>query len=291
LTAENAEDEIDRVLAIVVLGRKLPGYLLLPIDVAQGEVSPPSGLWGCRVVDESAAAYVGTYVGAASSPEVLEAVEGAVVIQAGVQFTDLRSGFFSQHLQANATIDIGPRSISIGTTVFAPVAIEDALAAVTEILGGRSTVLAGQTRDTPPVPGGPAHEQRSGREPLDQNTLWNVVADALRIGDLILADQGTAFYGMGAHRLPHDVDFVGQPLWASIGYTLPALLGAALAAVNRRPIVLIGDGAAQLTIAELGSLARFGVRATVLVVDNDGYTVERAIHGPYAEYNDIAEWD
>jgi TPP-dependent 2-oxoacid decarboxylase len=39
---------------------------------------------------------------------------------------------------------------------------------------------------------------------------------------------------------------------------------------------LIGDGVAQLTIAELGSLARFGVRATVLVVDNEGHTVERA---------------
>jgi alpha-keto-acid decarboxylase len=27
------------------------------------------------------------------------------------------------------------------------------------------------------------------------------------------------------------------------------------------------------------------------VVDNDGYTVERAIHGPTQPYNDIARWD
>jgi alpha-keto-acid decarboxylase len=34
-----------------------------------------------------------------------------------------------------------------------------------------------------------------------------------------------------------------------------------------------------------------GISAVVIVVDNDGYTVERAIHGPAQPYNDIARWD
>jgi TPP-dependent 2-oxoacid decarboxylase len=93
------------------------------------------------------------------------------------------------------------------------------------------------------------------------------------------------------HRLPHDVLFIGQPLWASIGYTLPAFLGGALAAPDRRPVVLIGDGAAQLTIAELGTVLRNGIGGLVLIVDNDGYTVEKAIHGADAAYNSIARWD
>ena len=108
---------------------------------------------------------------------------------------------------------------------------------------------------------------------------------------MVIADQGTAFYGMGTHRMPHGVTFIGQPLWAAIGYTLPALLGAALADRSRRPIVLIGDGAAQLTIAELGTLIRDRVPAIVVIVNNLGYTVERAIHGLTAEYNDIAPWN
>jgi indolepyruvate decarboxylase len=95
---------------------------------------------------------------------------------------------------------------------------------------------------------------------------------------------------MGRQRIPHDTVFIGQPLWAAIGYTLPALLGAAMAAPLRRPVLLIGDGAAQLTIQELGSLIRFGIPALIIVVNNDGYTVERAIHGPDKSYNDIATW-
>jgi TPP-dependent 2-oxoacid decarboxylase len=46
-----------------------------------------------------------------------------------------------------------------------------------------------------------------------------------------------------------------------------------------------------MTASELSTIARQGLHATVVVVDNDGYTVERAIHGPEQVYNDIARWD
>jgi indolepyruvate decarboxylase len=42
---------------------------------------------------------------------------------------------------------------------------------------------------------------------------------------------------------------------------------------------------------ELSTVIRYGLPATVVVVDNAGYTVERAIHGPDQPYNDIDEWD
>jgi indolepyruvate decarboxylase len=46
-----------------------------------------------------------------------------------------------------------------------------------------------------------------------------------------------------------------------------------------------------MTVQELSTLARQSISATVILVDNDGYTVERAIHGPEERYNDIARWD
>ncbi|MFS0893600.1 alpha-keto acid decarboxylase family protein [Microbacterium sp. 179-I 3D3 NHS] len=348
LTADNAAEEIDRVLT-EVMRRRVPGYLLLPADVAQAESAPPTSpfvvpaplteatalaefrsaaaellsgapsvavladilvqrmgaqdaldallacglphatlLWGRRVVDERRPGYLGSYIGEISAPEVRAGIEGAdVLIQVGVQFTDLTSGFYSQHLPAS-TIEIRPNSARVGSRSFSPVAMHDALEAVTEVVSERPRPTTVETDD-------PAHpvtaDPRIDDGALTQISLWQTVSAALRPGDLVLADQGTAFYGMATHRLPHDALFIGQPLWASIGYTLPALLGAATAAPERRPIVLIGDGAAQLTIAELGTLARAGVPATVLIVDNDGYTIERAIHGAQAQYNDIARWD
>jgi len=54
--------------------------------------------------------------------------------------------------------------------------------------------------------------------------------------------------------------------------------------------LLIGDGAAQLTVQELGTFYREGLSPVIVVVNNDGYTVERAIHGKAAPYNDIVGW-
>ncbi|CNV56422.1 indole-3-pyruvate decarboxylase [Mycobacterium tuberculosis] len=54
---------------------------------------------------------------------------------------------------------------------------------------------------------------------------------------------------------------------------------------------MIGDGAAQLTVQELGTFSREGLSPVIVVVNNDGYTVERAIHGETAPYNDIVSWN
>ncbi len=253
--------------------------------LAEADLAFASLLWGRRVIDESHPNYIGTYIGAASDPEVRSLIESANrLITVGVYFTDLTSGFFSQHLDDAHRIDLLPHAAMVAGHAFPDVEMRDALDALTRVLA------TGARREHTMVAVTRAEVVPSGEHPLTQDDLWQLVADALRPGDLVFADQGTAFYGMGAHRLHHDVLLIGQPLWASIGYTLPAVLGAALAAPDRRPVLLIGDGAAQLTIGELGTFIRLGIPAIILIVNNDGYTVERAIHGPGRHYNDIAEW-
>jgi indolepyruvate decarboxylase len=143
--------------------------------------------------------------------------------------------------------------------------------------------------ETPPAHGGIAEENAD--LPLSQEELWNRVATFLRGSHFVVADQGTAFFGMSGQPLPAGSGFIGQPLWGSIGYALPAVMGAQLADDRRRGVLLIGDGAAQMTVQELGTMVRYGLRPIVVLVNNQGYTIERAINGPRAPYNDIAPWD
>jgi len=258
--------------------------------VASGPLSHATTLWGKSLLDESNPHYVGIYAGAASDPAVRATVEDAdALIIAGVQFTDVTSGFFSHQIDRRRTIELGAAMASVGFATFAPVSTSSALQTLSAIISRLRRPLGAQpARTAKPA----APDPRPADDgPLDQRGLWQAVADFLRPGDIVVADQGTSFYGIGNHRLPEDVLFLGQPLWASIGYTLPALLGACLAAPGRRGVLLVGDGAAQMTIQELSTLVRQHVDATVVVVDNDGYTIERAIHGPDEPYNDIARWD
>ena len=129
------------------------------------------------------------------------------------------------------------------------------------------------------------------RGPLTQQDLWSFVQRLLQPGDLVLADQGTAFHGAAELSLPPRARLLSQPLWASIGWAVPAALGASLAAPERRVVVVVGDGALQQTASELSKLLTLGRAPLIVVINNDGYTIERAIHRPAAVYHDIPVWD
>ena len=281
---------VDRIALLAgLLTHRVGGREVLRELLGAGPVRHATTVWAKSLVDESVNHFVGTYAGAASPEEVRATVEdAAALIIAGVQFTDLTSGFFTQRITRPRTIELGPETASVGAATFSPVELPTALGALIPLVRDLAAHGGATPRQSTPLTPELAAD---ATEPLSQDALWTEVASFLREGDVVLADQGTSFYGVSTHRLPSGVTFIGQPLWASIGYTLPATLGACLAQPDSRGILLIGDGAAQLTVAELGTMVREGLAPLVVVVDNDGYTVERAIHGPAEPYNDITRWD
>lgn len=105
---------------------------------------------------------------------------------------------------------------------------------------------------------------------------------------------------------------ISQVLWGSIGYAVGALQGAALACnesfPHRRVILFVGDGSLQLTVQEISTMIRHGLKPIMqpphpdifrvprltssrFVINNKGYTIERMIHGADAVYNDIQPWN
>ncbi len=59
--------------------------------------------------------------------------------------------------------------------------------------------------------------------------------------------------------------------FGTLGYALPAAIGAQLAAPQRPVICLTGDGGIQFTLGELGSAIDAGANIIVIVWNNDGY--------------------
>lgn len=242
-------------------------------------------LMGKGVLDEQQPGYVGTYAAAGSERGVSELIEQAdVTICVGVRFTDTLTAGFTHNLPAAQLIDIQPFAASVAGERFAPLSMADALAEL-ETLFAR---YGERWTPAPPVqPDAPPDEAA----PVSQRAFWRAMQRMLRPGDCLLADQGTAAFGAAALRLPSGAQLLVQPLWGSIGYTLPAAFGAQTAAPAQRVILIIGDGSAQLTIQELGSMLRDGQKPLIFLLNNEGYTVERAIHGATQRYNDIAQWN
>jgi len=242
-------------------------------------------LMGKGVLDEQQPGYVGTYAGEASAGQVCEQIEQVdVAICVGVRFTDTITAGFTQQFNPERLIDLQPFSASVGGENFAPLSMADALSELQPLFEryGRQWQPAATLSVAQPA------------EPaavISQHAFWQAMQKFVQPGDLILAEQGTAAFGAAALRLPSRAQLVVQPLWGSIGYTLPAAFGAQTADPGRRVILIIGDGSAQLTIQELGSMLRDQQRVILFLLNNEGYTVERAIHGATQRYNDIAPWN
>ncbi|ECE0400220.1 indolepyruvate decarboxylase [Salmonella enterica subsp. enterica] len=256
---------------------------LLQRWMAETPIAHATLLMGKGLFDEQHPNFVGTYSAGASSKEVRQAIEDADrVICVGTRFVDTLTAGFTQQLSAERTLEIQPYASRIGETWF-NLPMAQAVSTLRE--------LCLECAFAPPPTRSAGQPVRIDKGELSQESFWQTLQQYLKPGDIILVDQGTAAFGAAALSLPDGAEVVVQPLWGSIGYSLPAAFGAQTACPDRRVILIIGDGAAQLTIQEMGSMLRDGQAPVILLLNNDGYTVERAIHGAAQRYNDIASWN
>lgn len=244
-------------------------------------------MWGKAVLNETKPNFAGIYVGGLSAEHTRAVVEDAeVLVCAGVEFTDTTTGIYSHQIDFGRVINIGAESTSVAGRHYAPLTMASALNIVKEVsleLGLKGTPFEAPTSEEP-LPD-------ITDEALTQDVLWRVLSSNLDEKNTVVVDMGTSFFGMATRKFPRDSRFIGMPLWGSIGYSIPALLGAAMADTDSRGVLMVGDGSAQLTIQEIGTIIREGVNPVVFLINNDGYTIERSIHGVEAEYNDITAYD
>ncbi|BDH45001.1 indolepyruvate decarboxylase [Salmonella enterica subsp. enterica serovar Choleraesuis] len=242
-------------------------------------------LMGKGLFDETRPGFLGTYCGGASHPSVRETVESAdLLLSIGVLLTDTTTGGFTHQLDNRKVIEIQPYAARVGDRWFTGIPMAQSVAMLHHLSRRHGERWSQDTGRPPALP-----QSTSGA--LDQHAFWQAIQAFLKPGDIVIADQGTASFGAASLTLPANCTFIVQPLWGSIGFTLPAAFGAQTACPDRRVVLLIGDGAAQLTIQEMSSMLRDGQKPVIVVLNNQGYTVERAIHGPNQRYNDIALWN
>ncbi|CBG39488.1 alpha-keto acid decarboxylase family protein [Helicobacter mustelae] len=236
---------------------------------------------GKGVFKESHPNFVGIYNGILSDEAVTSAIKQAdCSILIGVKLTDSLTAGFNYISKDPPTIEIHPFHSRIGDKIYSDILMQDVLKKLSALKfhPHRSTHTS--------LPKQKPHPS----DTLTQERFFGLIEKHLEPNDVLIAEQGTSFFGSVDVRLPEGVTFVCQPLWGSIGYTFGAVLGTCLANKDRRNILLIGDGSLQLTAQELSTMLRENINPIIIVINNDGYTVERCIHGPNRKYNDINMW-
>ncbi len=225
---------------------------------------------------------LGTYLGIAGDETITHLVEESdALLLMGVILSDTNFGVSRRTIDLRRTIQALDRQVSLGYHVYLNIPI----AAFVDALLARANQTA-----APPAHARPRAYPtglKADGQPIHPTDIACAVNDMMqRHGRMpIAADMGDCLFTA--------IDIwqtalVAPGYYAGMGYGVPAGLGIQ-ATSGERTLILVGDGAFQMTGWELGNCRRYGWDPIVIVFNNMSWEMLRAFQ-PESRFNDLDDW-
>ena len=292
-TAE-AADEATRLLKasrqpVILAGVEVHRFDLQDQLLALAEASEipiATTLLGKSVIRETHPLCIGLYEGAMGRADVTRYVEESdCVLLLGTFMTDLNLGIYTANLDPNKCIHATSEQLRIHHHHYHGVVLSDFIQELTQ--RKPHSQLAAFPAELRPT------QETFELQPEAPVTITRLVArlNALMDEDVVvIADIGDALFAATELTTTERTNFLSPAYYTSMGYSVPASVGACFARPDDRPIVIAGDGAFQMTGMELSTIVRYGFAPIVIVLDNHGYGTERFLHPGEWQYNEIHGW-
>ncbi len=243
-----------------------------------------STLLGKSVVSEKHPLYLGVYEGAMGREGVRKYVEESdCVILLGAFMTDINLGIFTANLDPGKCLYVTSEQLRIRHHHYHDVLLEDFMRGLLKAKLQPPPAKLPKSKEvlTP-------YKAKAGA-PITNKRLFARINELLDEDMMVVADVGDCLFGASDLTIYRHTEFISPAYYTSMGFAIPASIGAQFGNLKRRPLVLVGDGAFQMTCLELSIAVRYGFCPIVLVLNNKGYTTERFLQeGPF---NDILNWN
>jgi indolepyruvate decarboxylase len=233
---------------------------------------------GKAVFPEHHPNFIGTYMGLAGHAYARRLVEGSdCLLMLGSWLTDTETGLFPTAICRDTLIQVSANEVAVSRHRYGQVGLVEVMGALLKTVEIKPRAFRNEHVPARGVPQGPS-------------LLAALFAELSQLKDqcyVFITDTGDCLFG----SVELNAEVILNPgYYASMGFAVPAALGAALAAPDRRPIALVGDGGFQMTGMELGTLVRYGLDAVVIVLNNGGYRSLQALGAP-ERFCKIQPWD
>ncbi|MGB7638719.1 MAG: thiamine pyrophosphate-binding protein [Nitrososphaeraceae archaeon] len=241
------------------------------------------------VISEVHPLYLGVYEGAMGHESVREYVESSdCLILLGALMTDINFSISPTPIEQSNSIYVTSEKLSIRHHNFDNVLLQDFLTSLIEApLAIKDFVLVGKQSNT--NNNNNKHFSVVRDQKITVKRLFERLNFSITDSSIVIADVGDSLFGSLDLTIHGQTDFFSPAYYCSMGFAVPAAIGAQLAKPLLRPIVIVGDGAFQMTGMEISTLTRFALNPVIIVLNNNGYGTERPmLDGPF---NDVLRWN
>jgi TPP-dependent 2-oxoacid decarboxylase len=244
------------------------------------------------VISEDHPSYLGVYEGAMGHESVRQYVESSdCLILMGALMTDINFGITPTPIEQSKSIYVTSEKLSIKHHNFENVLLQDFIIGLMDAplrrRGSRSVIELRNNRDKMHY-----HTQNFSSvigQRITVKRLFERLNLSITGNVIVIADVGDSLFGALDLTIHGQTDFLSPAYYCSMGFAVPAAIGAQLANPRLRPIVIVGDGAFQMTGMEISTISRFALNPIVIVLNNNGYGTERPmLDGPF---NDVLPWN
>jgi indolepyruvate decarboxylase len=223
----------------------------------------------------------GTYLGLTAHPEVGRPVEESdCLLLFGVIVSDTNFGVSEGRIDVRHTVLAADRAVTMGYHRYGNVPLAALVDELVHRVADRPLRSAGRVQDYPrglvvdDAPIAPLDIARAVNDLFASRGRMPVATDT---GDCLFT----------ALEI-ENTELVAPGYYATMGFGVPAGLGVQ-AATGQRPVILVGDGAFQMTGWELGNCRRYGWDPIVIVMNNLGWEMLRVFQ-PDSHFNDLDDW-
>jgi TPP-dependent 2-oxoacid decarboxylase len=271
---------------------ELQDKLLALIDKTQIPVA--STILSKSVISELHPLFIGVYEGAVGQEKARQYVESSdCLIILGASLSDITLGMFTAQIDQKKTIYVSAEKLSVRFHHYDNIDIRDFFDALVDANIARkdkttSNSYSSMTHTNKRLAIRPTVPQCTVGKKISVKYVFEYLNSCLTDDMIVLADVGDALFA-GADLIMHrKTKFLSPAYYASLGFAVPASIGAQLADQTLRPLVIVGDGAFQMTGMELSTVIRYGLNPIVVVLNNGIYLTEQLmLEGPF---NNLQAW-
>lgn len=244
-----------------------------------------STLLSKSIICETNPLYIGVYSGGLSEPACQKYVEESdCVLMLGTFITDVFLGQYTADLDRKKTIEVTTEKASIGLHSYNDILFSDFLDAL------NVAPISPKPAFVNPNPAVYVEELKPSEydEALGVESFFKILSLHIDEGSTVISDTGDALLGAIGLRTAKRKRFFSNAYYLSMGFAVPAAIGASVGNVEGKVFAIVGDGAFQMTGMEVSTAAKYGLSPIILILNNDGYGTQRhIIDGPF---NNIHMW-
>lgn len=231
--------------------------------------------------------FCGVYWGQVSTKKADAIIEWSdLTICAGCVFTDYSTTGWTSLQSSAHRLEAGFDDVKFSGHYFDQIALSDFLNALADRISTNDKSLIEYNRLRPTSP---TIEAARPTAPITRKEMVRQIHKLITSETTLFAETGDSWFNGIQMDLTRGACFEIEMQWGHIGWSIPACVGYAVGAPERKIITMVGDGSFQMTAQEVSLMVRLKKPIIIFLINNFGYTIEVEIHdGPY---NNIKNWN